>query len=76
MKASIIIAIITISLNAISLVGFGIFSHFQLEYKVVELQGALKVSIVEMKLHIVKEIIQLKKELKIEMKKDNIAFRK
>ena len=61
--------------NYLTILGFvilGVVNHFQLKFKVIELESALKVSTVEMKLHIVKEINKLKTELK----KENIAFRK
>lgn len=54
--------------NILTIVGFvllGVVNHFQLKYKVVEIESMVKINAVEVKLYIKDEIKELKKELRI-----------
>ena len=64
--------------NYLTIGGFlllGVVNHFQLKYKVIEIEAGLKISKVEMELHVSKEINKLAKDLKEQFKRDKIAYR-
>jgi len=64
--------------NYLTIGGFiilGVVNHFQLKFKVVEIESSLKISKIEMELHVSKEITKLKEDLKTQFKKDGIAYR-
>lgn len=54
--------------NVLTIIGFillGVVNHYQLKFKVVEIESMVKVNAVQVKLYIKDEIKELKKELRI-----------
>lgn len=63
--------IITIAFQILGLISLAMFNYFQLDKRVVELKGNIKLVQVEMELHVEKTINKLKDALR----KDNIVLK-
>ena len=69
------LVIISIVLNLIGFLSVGIYSHFQLENKVVKIEAMVEIYDAKMKVHISDKINKLKDDLKKQFRKEGIAYR-